>query len=371
VAAGSWVASAAGRSSVHAHKLQGRPFLLPEPNNPSSAPILEDRPRARENAGRGSIVHTEGLSRHFSYNNRVKSPSKPSVSRYERLENEKQAIIKAFNSVGYTSYAAQIQACGKECLVFRHATCGTTFGRPRSCYSRFCPVCAERRAARILKKKLPVLAQYQNYVFLTLTMPSVKVMTDAYLQLAYASWNKLYHRKFMQLRCHGAITSLEVTYGEKGFHPHLHILIAIRHRYLPIEPIRQAWYEYTGANWCHIEKPKPPLANAIRELVKYPLKPVSFYHQPEALGQYALAIQGLKLIRGYGCFAHLAESFKGHGRLSDIPCPRCGGKDFMEKIGDREPLSKFIARDWGLEYMPNSPPGPVLTGPAPPLVQFS
>lgn len=265
-------------------------------------------------------------------------------------------MVQSLRWAGLDDLATEIDLCHKEFVVLRCGHCGTSFGQPRTCHSRLCPYCAEARGARIHAKRQSDLSKYNNYVFLTLTRRSIKHITKDDVQFTYACWEKLYRRKFMQDRCYGAIATFEVTHRRPGFHPQLHILIATRDCPLPIKDIRKAWKGYTGAWWCHIERVKPPLADAMRELVKYPLKPIDFFKKPEALKEYVQAIQHVQLIRGYGCFRYIREAFKPHAPLSNTPCPRCGVKGYLEKIGDREPITKFRRMPWGWLYLPNAPP---------------
>jgi hypothetical protein len=92
------------------------------------------------------------------------------------------------------------------------------------------------------------------------------------------------------------------------------------------------------------------------EVVKYPLKIADFYDQPKAFAEYVGVIDGVRLVRGYGAFYRLAEKFKPSGKLSEIPCPRCGQKGFVEKIASFEPACHFKRRPWGYEFLPNAPP---------------
>lgn len=318
--------------------------------------VLEDYPVSRRDQRARYILDTRNFRNRFEAKNRKKRAKNTPQKRQKFLARQKQGIVQAFRRAGVEPLATEIQNCRQEFVAFRCGHCGALFGQPRSCHNRFCPECANARAARILAKRLPQLCRYHNYVFLTLTLLSVKHITAENIQFAFACWNKLSRRKFMQERCYGSIPTLEVSYGPKGFHIHLHILIATRNCPLPIKDIRKAWQAYTGAKWCHIKRVYPPLGKAIRELVKYPLKPVAFYKHPEALKEYAEAIEHVQLIRGYGVFQHIREAFKPHAPLSQIACPCCRQKGYLEKIGDSEPLTNFRRTEWGWEFVPRGPP---------------
>ncbi|GAI83965.1 unnamed protein product, partial [marine sediment metagenome] len=106
------------------------------------------------------------------------------------------------------------------------------------------------------------------------------------------------------------MVGFEVTYGANGFHLHLHCYVSSKVGRLPIELIREAWQEISGANWCHIERVSLGWRKAVSEVVKYPMKVVDFYDEPEAFGEYILAIEGVRLVRGYGAFCRLAEKFR-------------------------------------------------------------
>lgn len=116
--------------------------------------------------------------------------------------------------------------------------------------SRFCPNCMMMNTAKFiqeLKKKLPLLDDYDLYL-MTLTVPSEELdgqgLSDFITKLYY-SFRKLNHKfsaalltptgkpssqalqeRFLVFA--GGVRVLEITYGEKGYHPHLHCLVAVK-----------------------------------------------------------------------------------------------------------------------------------------------
>jgi len=155
---------------------------------------------------------------------------------------------------------------------------------------------------------------------------------------------------------YGALVSIEVTYTTQGFHAHFHIFLSSQVVRFPIEKVRKAWKEITGASWCHISVVQTSWPKAVSEVVKYPLKVADFYDKPGPFAEYLSAIEGVRLVRGYGVFCRVAEKFKPHGKLDEIPCPRCGEIGYIEKLSNNEPAYKFERRVWGWEYLPNAPP---------------
>ncbi|GAI66876.1 unnamed protein product, partial [marine sediment metagenome] len=109
-----------------------------------------------------------------------------------------------------------------------------------------------------------------------------------------------------------------------------------------------------------IERVRLGWRKAVSEVVKYPLKVADFYDEPEAFSEYILAIEGVRLVRGYGAFCRLAEKFKPGGKLSDISCPVCGQTGFIEKMASYEPACHFKRQSWGWQFLPHAPPGEAL-----------
>ncbi|GAI59666.1 unnamed protein product [marine sediment metagenome] len=95
---------------------------------------------------------------------------------------------------------------------------------------------------------------------------------------------------------------------------------------------------------------------AMSEVVKYPLKLTDLYNKPKLLAEYVRAIKGVRLVRGYGAFYRFAEQFKPSGKLSNIPCPKCGQTGYIEKIASYEPAAHFKRTSWGWQFLPHAPP---------------
>ncbi len=322
----------------------------------ASTAVPDERPDVPCQGGQGGYSSYREISRHFSF----KSPSKPCKNRHQKAdehrEKQKTAIIITLRKANLDYYADELQNCATEFVAFRCGLCGEMFGHPRTCHLRICPRCANARASRLAEKYEDRCKELPNPRHLVLTFRSVKHIDADYIRWCFDCFVKLAHRKFWKRLTYGAIVAFEVTYGANGFHPHLHVYVSSKVGRLPIELIRSAWQSITGANWCRILPVIIDWRRAMSEVVKYPLKIADFYDEPKAFAEYVGVIDGVRLVRGYGAFYRLAEKFKPSGKLSEIPCPRCGQTGFVEKIASYQPACDFKRAPWGWQYLPNAPP---------------
>jgi len=330
---------------------------IPQTNLPLTSTAVLDKPHDVPCQGgeRGYSSYQE-ITRHFE----PKNLSKPCKNRHrkadEHREKQKTAIIIALRKADLDYYADELLNCATEYMVFRDGFCGIMFGRPRTCHLRICPRCANARALRLADKYANVFEELPNPRHLVLTFRSVKHIDADYIRWCFDCFVKLAHRKFWKQLTYGAIVAFEVTYGANGFHPHLHAYVSSKVGRLPIEDIRSAWLSITGANWCRILPVLIDWRRAMSEVVKYPMKMADFYNEPKAFVEYVGAIDGVRLVRGYGAFARLAEKFKPSGKLSEMSCPACGKTGFIEKLARYEPACHFKRAPWGWQFLPHAPP---------------
>jgi hypothetical protein len=107
-------------------------------------------------------------------------------------------------------------------------TCGSVWG---------CPLCAakisERRRAELVKAIQQAVRLSLHTMLVTLTIPhglgdDVAAITDKLIKAWDSVKRNRAGREVLQLLGQvGTIRSMEVTYGENGFHPHLHILLFV------------------------------------------------------------------------------------------------------------------------------------------------
>jgi len=333
------------------------PAGIPKTNLSGAVTAVLDRPPDFAPPGRlrGYSPDRE-LTRHFHVQKRQKSLNNRGKKAREYRHKQKKTVVKSLRVSGLDDPANKIEECGTLFVAFRCGHCGITFGHPRTCKERICPECAHARAARLSSKYADRARELPNPRNLTLTFLSVEHIDADCIRWCFACLNKLTHRKFWKQLTNGAIVGFEVTHTSNGFHLHLHVYVSSRVGRLPIELIREAWLEITGAHICRIDPVYVDWRKAMSEVVKYPLKLTDLYNKPKLLAEYVRAIKGVRLVRGYGAFCRFAEQFKPSGKLSDIPCPKCGQTGYIEKIASYEPASHFKRTSWGWQFLPHAPP---------------
>lgn len=106
------------------------------------------------------------------------------------------------------------------------------------CKSRFCPLCAWRKASKDAEMLATVMTALRkekelDFLFLTLTVPNVSGddLKRTITQINRAFFNLLHRKKFSFVL--GFARKLELTYNANSdtYHPHLHCILAVRPSY--------------------------------------------------------------------------------------------------------------------------------------------
>lgn len=160
-----------------------------------------------------------------------------------------------------------------------------------------CPNCAHRRASRQAAKVHEKLAHLQDqfdYWFVTLTVKSGPDLEErqAHLVRSFRDMRRLArdHRKgkgrFVELaRAEGLIWAFEFTHPDSGWHPHIHMIVALPKGSAPIywgshpvtgvsSQLRADWLAATGDSSIVHARPldMSDVHKSVCELVKYSLK---------------------------------------------------------------------------------------------------
>lgn len=238
-----------------------------------------------------------------------------------------------------------------------------------SCHDRLCSPCNTMRSKLLSYQLMQMISEVKKqgdfeYVFLTLTIPNVKGrdLSKAYDKI-FSGFTRLFRYKRVDNMCVGAVRSLETTINlDKNsksyftYHPHLHVLIAVRPTYFKDKTyIRQAewvrlWKKAMRVNFnpiVHIEKVKPRfdgkdgLMKAISEVAKYSVKDADYLYDDEKITDKVVKTlsYALKSRRLVG-FTKLFKEIRAKLKLQDIEsedadliahtehndcCPVCGG----------------------------------------------
>lgn len=134
---------------------------------------------------------------------------------------------------------------------FRAATCATwiqfqvssngdkQLSAANFCQLRLCPMCISRRAKRAAYKLSQVLDHVEAehgamFLFLTLTIRNVDGdhLGDGIGQLTKA-WDRLMKHRHIKAAVKGWFRTVEITRRGKGYHPHIHAILAVTPEYFP------------------------------------------------------------------------------------------------------------------------------------------
>lgn len=226
------------------------------------------------------------------------------------------------------------------------------------CKNRFCPLCQKRRSmiwsARFMKAVPDLLVAHSDcrFIFLTLTVQNCPIgelrSTISEMNTAWVRLTKL--KAFPAM---GWLKSVEVTRGKDGSaHPHFHILLMVpasyfkSKRYLSHARWVELWKQCLRINYtpvCNVKAVKQAKSTdeihaAIRETVKYSVKPQDLVEDVAWFEQLVCEMHGLKTVSLGGNL----RNFLREEESEDLVHGDDGELDDDDTV---EEVSRFIA-DW-------------------------
>lgn len=160
-------------------------------------------------------------------------------NRFPWLERKAKTmrLSKLYEIAGYSDYAFRSATCATW-IQFRASASGERqLSAANFCQLRLCPMCISRRARRTAWKLSQVLNQVEAdhgamFLFLTLTIKNVDGdhLGDGIGQLTRA-WNKLLQHRHIKAAVQGWFRAIEITRKGKGYHPHIHAILAVSPEY--------------------------------------------------------------------------------------------------------------------------------------------
>jgi hypothetical protein len=183
----------------------------------------------------------------------------------------------------------RVYDCGSY-LLFRHylAHQKTQLIRSSSCQVHMlCPLCAIRRAARMLRRYHELLAHLAgrfDLYFVTLTVKNGDDLAErfAHLRSSVQRLRKRAAKGYGALApAAGALWSFELTRSAEGWHPHAHGVVCMPRGHAPIRygegsQLRADWESITGDSFIVHARPiaaeGDALVDALAEVLKYALK---------------------------------------------------------------------------------------------------
>lgn len=221
----------------------------------------------------------------------------------------------------YVKYYRKLKSCGDWLLYrnFYRLDLRRLIGGIHCDQHLLCPLCAIRRAARFMRsysEKLNfVLSENKNLrpYLITLTVKNGFDLTERFLHLQ-KSLRKMISRRRKRLSTgrgtktvlmyvKGAVWTYEVTYSEKGWHPHVH-MIALSEEPISVQELRSEWFDLTGDSWVVDSRPiesysQDDLIPALLEVFKYAVKLSGL--PPEKQIEVWSNLKGRRLLGSFGC----------------------------------------------------------------------
>lgn len=191
----------------------------------------------------------------------------------------------------------------------------------RHCRCRVCPVCSDRYRNLLREGVARVARPYAWPAFITLTIQHDFISPlDELLDRLQHAWRKL-QRAAVWRTVDAGVKIIEITHGENGWHPHVHVVADCR--WIQQSDLAAAWRRATGGSSIvdvRRVKSRQELASYVS---KYLSKP-SAIRDPHLLAEYARATHGRRLV---GCFgaSYGQPLLEDHEVLDDpVPDPREG-----------------------------------------------
>jgi len=263
----------------------------------------------------------------------------------------RERVAQRLEDEGRSDLAEPLRECG---AVFELlcTSCGTPRVVSKSCKKRWCPSCARMISLSRLEKYQSAIDRMHWPMMVTLTMPhTMDTSCPSDVRKIKRALGKLRRLRWFKKKVRGGISSVEVTAGDNGWHPHAHLLIDCQWLSVTTKaPTRHlSPYKYKKAfrdarnevaqQWqlclqeskrlqVHISRARP---EAAREVLKYAVKPQDLADAPMPLAPLIDILRVSRLISAFGSVraSNLAE-LQGQGEEDKQRyfCS-CGCADFM------------------------------------------
>lgn len=240
-----------------------------------------------------------------------------------KKQSNKKTIVW-LESIGEAEKAAKIEQCATH-LGITYENGVAKVVQADFCRERICSVCAWRRQAKFYAQMVPTIdyLSERKYKFLFLTLTAKNVETKAELKTLVDkmlnAYKLLQNRREIRRTWKGMCRSVEITHtAEKGFHPHIHCIVAVDENYfkadyLSQEFIRNVWQECMRVNYkplVNIKRIKDK-EKGIKETFKYAFKPSDKAEDMAALyGAFLGVLKGKRLVSFSGVFAKVRKLLK-------------------------------------------------------------
>ena len=248
------------------------------------------------------------------------------LGKFKELKKYSLVLADSYKRLNKEKKYVRVKDCGTF-LEFKQFENGQVFlSGANFCKDRLCPACAKRRSLKVfgqLSKVLNDLKQYNyKYLFVTLTLKNCRRCDlDCTLELLSKGFIKFTKTKYFRNKVFwGAFRSTEITRNKEQdtFHPHLHLLVAVKQNYFSInnknymkkEDLVKVWRKCLNIDYdpiCDIRAVKNEEKVSF-EVSKYITKGSDFLYKDderttdELVELLSVALHSKRFISYVGCF---------------------------------------------------------------------
>lgn len=194
---------------------------------PTLRPQKRRQPKNVLDAMPDGPIKTQGKEKHRVTMEAIDQQAEmfPCEKAKERGERERGELIEKLRGEGAVDLVAKLETCGRE-MKLVCACCGNRKSVAEACMRRWCPACAWKVQHDRIDRFTAPISGMKWPLFVTLTMPNNP--DPECIRGLRKHWSKMRRRKLMKDKVTGGISTVEVTAGKGGWHPHLHILADCR-----------------------------------------------------------------------------------------------------------------------------------------------
>ena len=248
------------------------------------------------------------------------------LGRLKDLKKYSLILASSYNRLGKKKKFIRVKDCGTFLEFKKYENGQVVLSGANFCKDRLCPQCAKRRSLKVfgqLSKVLNDLRQYNyKYLFITLTLRNCRRCDlDDTLHNLSKGFSKFIKTKYFKSDIFlGAFRSTEITRNREQdtFHPHLHLLVAVKDsyfkksnkNYVKKEDLIKVWRRSLNIDYdpiCDIRAVKNEEKVSF-ELSKYVTKGSDFLYKDderttdELVELLSVSLHSKRFISYVGCF---------------------------------------------------------------------
>lgn len=307
-----------------------------------------------------------------------KEPSAPrgsEVARRRKFEREfvgppiprdilRSMLERLLRAAGDNDLADVLRRCA-EPLHLTCMCCGEQKWVNQGCKKRWCPVCGPKLAAEKVHRFKHAWSRMQWPLMVVLTVrsrayaeESIRWLVGKFFDFRKGAWWK-------RCKVAGGIRGLEITWSEKGWHPHLHLLIDCRWlawqakeppvgaSATMIKAACEAAQHELAVKWAaHVEQENSMVwvkrtgLEAVAEVCKYTVKHSDLIELGSKAGQVIRAMRHTRATQAFGnCFG-IAKELR-EAEEADKPAAQCDGCETPQWIPSAMVMFDFGQRqEW-------------------------